>query len=579
MSLIGKPFLDELRSRLKLSEIIGSRIAVTRAGREFKACCPFHGEKTPSFTINDEKEFFHCFGCGAHGDHLGFLMRHDNLPFMEAVELLADQAGMQVPRPTPQERAKFDRHDLYHKMMEEAAKFFTSQLFDNKNADVLNYLRDRDLNDETISSFRLGYAPDDGQALRSHLKSKGYNDGDMVTLCLTKKSTRGTDDYSFFRDRVMFPVMDKKGRVVAFGGRILPESMRPINPNSNFTPPKYMNSSETPLFHKGHLVYNASNARAAANEDQPIIVAEGYADVIALVQGGFNGAVAPLGTAMTETQISLLWDMIPSRYMDDIKEPYLCFDGDNAGQKAAIRVMERILPILRPGVSARFAFMPDGQDPDDLIRQKGREAMQDVLKQSIPLHEMIWKHLSDGRDIDRPEARASLLSAIERMVLQIADRNIQQSYSQILKDKCYKLFRGTQSKSKFTPFKKKTNNTAPNIRLSRPNANQDLPARLVLGMIVHHPSLYDAYEEKLTAFYCANPSLDGLRQNVISILSDTHGITHEQLLSALIEKGIEGEQIAGLNRDMKLHAPYVFDVEASEVVETGLKELLDRIAV
>ena len=574
MSLISKPFLDELRSRLKLSDIIGQRVAVTRKGREFHACCPFHSEKTPSFTINDEKEFYHCFGCGAHGDHIGFIMQHDNLHFMETIEVLAAQAGMQVPKATPQERERFDRQDLYYKMMDEATKFFTAQLFEPKNADVIDYVRGRDLTDDTISAFRMGYAPDDAQALRTYLKSKGYNDTDMVTLCLTKKSTRGTDDYSFFRDRVMFPVMDKKGRVVAFGGRVLPETMRPINPNSNFTPPKYMNSGETPLFHKGHLVYNISNARQAANDDKAIIVAEGYADVIALVQAGFNGAVAPLGTAMTETQVSLLWDMIPHRELGDLKEPYLCFDGDNAGQRAAVRVMERILPILRPGVSARFAFMPQGLDPDDLIRAKGQSGMQAVLDKAIPLHEMVWKTMTEGKSFDRPEQRASLMDAIEKMIIQIADRNIQQSFRQILKDKLYQAFRGSKQ---YTG--KKNVNTPPPVRVSRPLANRDLPVRLILGMIIRHPSLYDHYEEKLSAFECGNTALDGLRQNVISILSDTSGLTHEKLLTALQDKGIEGNEIASLMKDMKLHASYVFDDEGMEAIETGLKELLKRVAI
>lgn len=572
MSIIGKPFLDELRSRLKLSDIIGNRIAVSRKGREFQACCPFHSEKTPSFTINDEKEFFHCFGCGAHGDHIGFLMRHDNLPFMEAVETLATQAGMEVPKATPQERAKFDRQDLYYKMMEDAAKFFTAQLFEPKNADILAYVRNRGLDDKTIAEFRMGFAPDDAQALRVFLKQKQYSDSDMATLCLTKKSTRGTDDYSFFRDRVMFPVMDKKGRVVAFGGRVLPDSMRPSQPNSTFTPPKYMNSGETPLFHKGHLVYNISNARAATNNDHSIVVAEGYADVIALSQAGFKGAVAPLGTAMTETQISLLWDMIPSNDIDQLREPYLCFDGDNAGQRAAVRVMERILPILRPGVSARFAFMPKGMDPDDLIKAKGREAMKTILDQAIPLHDMIWRTMTLGKDFTRPEQRASLMDAIEKMVVQIADRTIQHSYRQILKDKTYQSFRTNNG------FKN-NKNQVPSIKLSRPNANHGLVERLILGIIIRYPQFYDIYEEKLAAFHCANPALDGLRQNVISILSDTSGITHDQLIETLKNIGIDGEQIASLNKDMRLHASYVFDMDATEAIETGLKELLDRVTV
>ncbi len=572
MSLIGKPFLDELRSRLKLSDIIGNRIAVTRKGREFQACCPFHSEKTPSFTINDEKEFFHCFGCGAHGDHIGFLMRHDNMPFMEAIETLATQAGMEVPKPTPQEREKYDRQDLYYKMMEDATKFFTNQLFEPHNAEIIEYVRGRGLDDNTIASFRMGYAPDDAQSLRVFLKSKGYSDRDMVELCLTKKSTRGTEDYSFFRDRVMFPVMDKKGRVVAFGGRVLPDYMRPPNPNSNFTPPKYMNSGETPLFHKGHLVYNISNARAAANDGQRIIVAEGYADVIALAQAGFKGSVAPLGTAMTETQVSLLWDMIRADDVDDVREPYLCFDGDNAGQRAAVRVMERILPILRPGVSARFAFMPDGQDPDDLIKAKGVDAMKAVLDKAIPLHDMIWRTLTLGKDFTRPEQRASLLDAVEKMVVQIADRNIQNSYRQILKDKIYQSFRNNNA---YNGKKAK----APTVQLSRPNANRDLPSRLILGMVMHHPYLYEHYEEKLAGLSLTNQSLDVLRQHVISILSDTSGITHDELIEALHDKGIDGVQMTSLTKDIKLHASYVFDEDAGEAIETGLKELLRRVAV
>lgn len=570
MSEISKQFLDEMRSRLRLSEIIGQRIPVSRAGREFKACCPFHHEKTPSFTINDDKEFFHCFGCGAHGDHLGFVMRHDNLPFMEAVEMLAAQAGMQVPKPTPQDRQKIDRQDMLYKMMEHAAQWFTAQLFEPRNADVLAYLRGRGLSDDTISAFRLGYAPDDGQGLRKALKDKGYSDSDMVSLCLTKRSSKGTEDYSFFRDRVMFPVTDKKGRVIAFGGRVLPDHMRPPQQNSSYTPAKYMNSSETPLFHKGRTVYNMSNARQAAWDKQRIIVAEGYADVIALVQAGFRGAVAPLGTALTESQIELLWDMIPSGEVDELKEPYLCFDGDNAGQRAAVRAMERILPILRPGVSARFAFMPQGLDPDDLIRTKGRDAMQAVLDAALPLHEMLWRHLSLGKDLSRPETRASLSNTIDSLVMQIADRTTQQFYRQVLKDKFYAQFKPVRGNAQ------KSRPQAQVILPQRPVAQQDIASRLILGMLIFNPDLYDRFEDKLAGFSCKNHALDQLRQTVISILSDTHGITHISLLEALENQGVEGGLIAGLKRDMQLHASYALAQDASSAVSQGLQELLDR---
>lgn len=572
MSSISKPFLDELRSRLRLSEIIGQRVTVTRAGREFKACCPFHHEKTPSFTINDEKEFYHCFGCGAHGDHVGFVMQHDNLPFMEAIEYLAGQAGMEVPRPTPQEREKFDRQDQYFKIMDSAARFFTAQLFEPRNKEVWDYLKGRGLTDETINNFRLGYALDDGQALRSYLKGKGYNDHDLVELCLTKKSQRGTENYDFFRDRVMFPVTDKKGRVVAFGGRVLPDHMRPPQPNSNYTPAKYMNSSETPLFHKGRMVYNMSKARQAVLDGQSLIVAEGYADVIALSQAGFNGAVAPLGTALTEAQIDVLWAMIPPRDTDMIKEPILCFDGDNAGQRAAVRAMERVLPIMRAGVSVRFAFMPQGQDPDDLIRDKGVEAMQAVLDQSVPLYDMVWRHLTNGKDFTRPESQAALMASIDTMTAPIADRTIQQTYRDMLKDRYYKTFR--RQKSQMRGGRPLT----PKIQINRPSAGGDLSSRLLLGILINRPEIFDMHEDALSRFSCKNQSLDLLRQHVISILVDKQGITHDDLKTALIDEGIDGDMIANLQKDMRLHAPYVFQDEAQEQLNEGLKELLKRVA-
>lgn len=573
MSVISKPFLDELRTRLRLSEIIGQRISIQRKGREFQACCPFHNEKTPSFTINDDKGFYHCFGCGAHGDHVGFVMQHDNMPFMEAIESLAAQAGMTVPKPTPKDREKIDRQDQYYKLMDCAAKWFTAQLFEPQNSDILDYLRGRGLTDETISAFRLGFAPDSYDALRQHLKSKGYNDADMVTLCLAKRSQKGGDPYVFFRDRVMFPVTDRKGRVIAFGGRVVPDYMRPPKQNRDgYTPAKYMNSSETPLFHKGHVVYNMSNARQAANDGAKLIVAEGYADVTALSQAGFKGAVAPLGTALTESQISLLWDMCS--YRDDgLKEPYLCFDGDNAGQRAAIRAMERILPALRPGVSARFVFMPDGMDPDDLIRTKGREAMAQLLDQALPLDEMIWRHLTHGKDFSRPEEQASLTHATESLVLHIADKTIQDAYRRILKDKIYHAFRARK------PYNRKANNSKTVVKIAKPLRRNDLSSRLVLGVLIRAPELYEEFEDRLTNFTCENQSLDQVRQTVISLLSDKHGLTHLELEQALFDSGIDREILSGLHNDIRLHASYVLKADDDLPVSQGFQELLDRMAV
>ena len=299
--LVPKSFLDDLRSRLRLSDIVGKRVKLSRAGREFKACCPFHSEKSASFYINDEKGFYHCFGCGAHGDHIGFLMRNDNRGFMDAVEELAQQAGLQVPKPSPQEMERARGKERLVKMMDQVTRYYQARLFEQK--EILAYLTNRGLSLETIQSFRLGYSPQNGRDLIAHLKKDGYTDAEMVEAGVTKKSDRDGSFFAFFRDRVMFPVTDRRGQTIAFGARVLPEHIRPIDPDAG-KPPKYINSGETALFQKGHILYNESHARTAAGKGMPIIVCEGYADVIALWQAGFMGAVAPLGTCLLYTSPS-----------------------------------------------------------------------------------------------------------------------------------------------------------------------------------------------------------------------------------------------------------------------------------
>ena len=289
--LVPKSFLDDLRARLRLSDIINRRVKLTRAGREFRACCPFHHEKSPSFYVNDEKGFYHCFGCGAHGDHIGFLMRHDNRGFMDAIEELAAQAGLQVPRPSPQEMERQSRRERLIRLMEAATVFYAARLFENR--DVLDYLTGRGLTLDTIHAFRLGYAPP-GKEVLAEMRKAGYADDELLEAGLARRSDRDGGLFPFFRDRVMFPVGDRRGQSIAFGARILPDHLRPPAPDAP-KPPKYINSGETPLFQKGHMLYNESRARAAAAKGEPVVVCEGYADVIALWQAGFTGAVAPLG--------------------------------------------------------------------------------------------------------------------------------------------------------------------------------------------------------------------------------------------------------------------------------------------
>ena len=360
-------FLDELRDRLTLSEVVGRRLKLTRAGREFRGCCPFHSEKSPSFYINDDKQFYHCFGCGAHGDVIGFTMQHDNLSFIDALEALAPLAGLEVPKSSPQavEQARKDKG--LHALLDDAAKFFILQLQAANNADVRGYLAERRISAAMAEAFRLGYAPADGKVLVKALLDKGYAAAQLIEAGLAKKSEGNGTLYSFFRDRLMFPVADRRGRVVAFSGRMLPEHIRSVVAGAAKSG-KYVNSPDTPLFHKGKLLYSEAQARQAAADGQEVVVVEGQADVIACFEAGYRGTVAPLGTALTEDQILSLWKMIPG----EEKVPVLCFDGDAAGGRAAAKAALRLLPLLKPYHSARFAFLPDGHDPDSLIRRAAR---------------------------------------------------------------------------------------------------------------------------------------------------------------------------------------------------------------
>src|SRR5260370_25158747 len=342
-------FLDELRARLSLSDVVGRKVSLTRRwGSEYAGLCPFHNEKTPSFTVNDRKGFCHCFGCGAHGDAVGFVMKTEGLSFPEAVEKLAREVGLPVPRATPAERERADRVATLQQFAEEAARWFQQQPRLPAGGQGLDYLRGRGVEQATSDDFRLGFAPDSRDGLLAALKREGVPVDKIVEAGLAIQPDDDREPYDRFRGRVMFPINDRRGRVIAFGGRVMGAGE-----------PKYLNSPETPLFHKGATLYCLDRARMAATQDQPVVVAEGYMDVIALQDAGFVGAVAPLGTALTEGQLGELWKLAA--------EPYLCFDGDNAGRRAAARAAERALPLLRAGKSLRFLVLPAGEDPATLI--------------------------------------------------------------------------------------------------------------------------------------------------------------------------------------------------------------------
>jgi DNA primase len=346
-------FLDEIRARLPVSEVVRRRVALKKAGREWKGLSPFNQEKTPSFTVNDQKGFYHCFSSQKHGDQFGFVMETEGLTFPEAVEKLAGIAGVPMPVVSPDMEKKEAHRRSLHDVMELAAKFFEESLQARIGARARGYLNDRGLTPEIQSRFRMGYAPAERFALKEYLGAKGVSVQDMIETGLLIHGEEIPVPYDRFRERVMFPIADFRNRIVGFGGRAL-------SPDAQA---KYLNSPETTLFHKGSLLYNGANARAATQKGQPLIVVEGYVDAIALAVAGFEGSVAPLGTALTEDQLGLCWRMVD--------EPILCFDGDNAGKRAAYRAVELALPFLAPGKSLRFASLPEGKDPDDLIRARG----------------------------------------------------------------------------------------------------------------------------------------------------------------------------------------------------------------
>jgi DNA primase len=415
-------FLDELRARLPVSEVVGRRVKLKRAGREWKGLSPFQQEKTPSFTVNDQKQFYHDFSTGKHGNIFDFVMETEGVSFPEAVERLASMAGLPVPAATPDAARHEQRRRTLYDVMELAAKFFADTLASRNGARARGYLGDRAISPATQLQFRIGYAAGERFALKEHLGAQGIPVEDMVEAGLLIAGDDIPVPYDRFRDRVMFPITDLRGRVIAFGGRALEKDVAA----------KYLNSPETPLFHKGDNLYNLAPARLATHNGSALVVVEGYVDVIAMVGAGFPASVAPLGTALTENQLALLWKMAD--------EPILCFDGDRAGQKAAWRAADLALPHLRPGKSLRFALLPEGQDPDDLARSGGRAAIEEVIGAARGLADVIWSREIEGGSFATPERRAALEARINELTNGVRDEVVRRYYRQDLSERLQRTF-------------------------------------------------------------------------------------------------------------------------------------------
>jgi DNA primase len=486
-------FLDEIRERLPVSEVVRRRVQLKKQGREWRGLSPFNKERTPSFYVNDQKGFYHDFSSGKHGDIFGFVMETEGLSFPEAVERLAEIAGVPVPIASPEAEAREAHRRTLYEVLELATKFFEGNLAAPRAAKVRGYLADRGLLPATQLEFRLGYALSERFALKEYLGSQGVSVEEMIEAGLLVSGDDIPVPYDRFRDRVIIPIHDQRGRVIAFGGRALGSDAQP----------KYLNSPETALFHKGSSVFNFHRARQSAHEDGSVVVVEGYMDAITIYQAGLKSVVASMGTAFTEEQIALLWRLSV--------EPIVCFDADSAGIDAAYRSLNRILPQLKVGKTFRFAFMNDKKDPDDLIRERGLDAFKNVLAGSLPLWEMLWQRETDNVHVETPDAQAQLEHKLKAIIASITDQTVRVAYDRTCRLQLANLF-WQAAKSNRSLVGKKTHD----LRIEKDGRRHGLQ-KLILGMLVHYPEFLDAKGDKISVVEFSS-GLESFRRALYELL-------------------------------------------------------------
>lgn len=531
-------FLDEIRARVPVSEVVRRKVKLTKQGREWRGLSPFNAEKTPSFYVNDQKGFFHDFSSGKHGDGFTFLMETEGLSFPEAVERLAGLAGLPMPVETKEQREAEARRATLSDALEWAAEFYEKQLAGPAGREARAYLERRQISSRSRDLFRLGFAPPERHALRDHLAGRGVSVETMIEAGLLVHGPDIPVPYDRFRNRVMFPIADRGGRVIAFGGRAL-------DPDA---PAKYLNSPETPLFHKGATLYNLHRARKAAHEAGTVVAVEGYVDAIALDAAGFPNVVAPLGTALTTDQCGLLWRLA--------EEPILCFDGDKAGLKAAYRAVDTALPLLGPRRALRFVLLPDGQDPDELLRAGGPAAVAQALGQPLPLVDILWMRETEGVALDTPERRAGLERRLREIAARIGDETLRRHYAQELSDRLFRLFgrksehapgRGRgfapRGRSGGRPYQSEGGP----LRISPALANSPLlrgvrpaiPPReaLILLILMNHPEVLATQVEEVAALEFASPEAVALRDALVR-WTEAGGSQRAELAATLEEAGL-----------------------------------------
>jgi DNA primase len=528
-------FLDELRTRISLSQVVGRKVMwdmrKSNQGKgDMWAPCPFHQEKSASFHVDDRKGYYYCFGCHAKGDALSFVRETENVGFMEAVEILAREAGMQMPARDPQAQQKADRRTQLVDVMEQAAQFFALQLRTGAAGPARDYLAKRGLKADALERFGIGFAPDGWQGLWDHLTAKNVPEDLILAAGLAKPSNTGKRPYDVFRNRIMFPIRDARGRCIAFGGRAM-------DPNDNA---KYLNSPDTELFDKGRNLYNFAAAREAAGKGKPLIVAEGYMDVIALSEAGFTAAVAPLGTAVTDTQLQLMWRIAP--------EPIIALDGDAAGIRAALRVIDLALPLLEAGQSLRFAVMPEGKDPDDLIRASGAGAMQALLDQAVPMVDLLWRRETEGQVFDSPERRATLDKALREKIKLIKDPSIRAHYGEALKEMRWELF-GTRRRAntaaraarpawtpgspRWQPAPVPQNSTKSSLLAQAGDGVEDhLREAVIFATLITTPAVIEEFEGQIEQMDCQGAGHAALRDALLRTAM-SHGHDPDALRASL----------------------------------------------
>ncbi len=568
-------FIEELRTRLSLSQVVGRKVTwdarKTNVGKgDHWSPCPFHQEKTASFHVDDRKGFYYCFGCHQKGDAITFVRETENVSFIEAVEILAREAGMTMPARDPRAQAKYDRNKVLADIMEQSVQFYKMQLSSGAAAGARDYLKSRGLPSEIQQKFEMGFAPNDRGILYRHLVDKGAKDEDIIDTGMVIKPDEGGTPFDRFRGRIMFPIRNPRGQCIAFGGRAM-------DPNARA---KYLNSPETPLFDKGRTLYNHGPAREAAGKADALIVAEGYMDVIALAQFGFEHAVAPLGTAITADQLTLMWRMHP--------EPVIALDGDKAGLRAALRLIDLALPLLEAGKSLRFCILPEGQDPDDLLKAKGSDAMTKLLATAQPMVNLLWQRETEGKVFDSPERKAALDASLRTALKTIQDRSIRGHYGQAIKELRETLFGTNRRGGGNAPWKPWT----PRAQVKQPatsgtkssiiagdGANR-LRESVILAAALRCPSAVAKMETAMEKCTISNPDLQEIHNAILANLYESlnkDNASHYLIETIEAKLGFNALDRLFQIKQVREH-PYLHEDAETDMIELTLREELTKQA-